>query len=93
MLVRWTHLAEACRSSIATFLFPVFASYKALKGNDPGELAPWLMYWVVLACLLLVESWCEWILVWYEYLSTTVHRTAAEILACSHSFRTPLIRV
>ncbi|KAI9793053.1 MAG: hypothetical protein M1816_000951 [Peltula sp. TS41687] len=44
-------------SSIATFLFPVFASYKALKGNDPAQLSPWLMYWVVLACVLLVEKW------------------------------------
>ncbi|KAI9844786.1 MAG: hypothetical protein M1838_002042 [Thelocarpon superellum] len=54
-------------SSIATFLFPVFASYKALKGNDPAQLTPWLMYWVVLACGLLVESWTEWILVWFPF--------------------------
>ncbi|KAK3347178.1 HVA22 family TB2/DP1 protein [Lasiosphaeria hispida] len=58
-------------SSIASFLFPLFASYKALKTSDPGQLTPWLMYWVVLACALLVESWTEWILVWipfYAYL-------------------------
>ncbi|KAI9846794.1 MAG: hypothetical protein M1837_003643 [Sclerophora amabilis] len=54
-------------SSLATFLFPVFASYKALKGHDPAELSPWLMYWVVLACLLLVESWTEWLLVWFPF--------------------------
>lgn len=23
------------------------------------------MYWVVLACALLVESWTEWFLIWY----------------------------
>ncbi|KAI9828033.1 MAG: hypothetical protein M1832_003560 [Thelocarpon impressellum] len=56
-------------SSVATFLFPVFASYKALKGNDPAQLTPWLMYWVVLACALLVESWTEWILVWFPFYS------------------------
>ncbi|KAK0709890.1 TB2/DP1, HVA22 family-domain-containing protein, partial [Lasiosphaeria miniovina] len=58
-------------SSIASFLFPVFASYKALKTSDPAQLTPWLMYWVVLACALLVESWTEWLLVWipfYAYL-------------------------
>ncbi|KAI9797255.1 MAG: hypothetical protein M1833_005551 [Piccolia ochrophora] len=49
-------------SSLSTFLFPVFASYKALKSSDPAQLTPWLMYWVVLACLLLVESWTEWFL-------------------------------
>ncbi|KAB5582927.1 HVA22 family TB2/DP1 protein [Coniochaeta sp. 2T2.1] len=58
-------------SSIASFLFPLFASYKALQTSDPAQLTPWLMYWVVLACALLVESWTEWFLVWipfYAYL-------------------------
>ena len=52
-------------SSIPTFVFPVFASYKALKTADPALLKPWLMYWVVLACALLAESWVGFILVWY----------------------------
>ncbi|KAI9051195.1 hypothetical protein LZ554_005297 [Drepanopeziza brunnea f. sp. 'monogermtubi'] len=51
-------------SSIPTFLFPVFASYKALKTSDPALLAPWLMYWVVLAVALFVESWTGFILFW-----------------------------
>ncbi|KAI1078769.1 TB2/DP1, HVA22 family-domain-containing protein [Whalleya microplaca] len=58
-------------SSIASFLFPLFASYKALKTSDPAQLTPWLMYWSVFACALLVESWLEFILVWvpfYAYL-------------------------
>ncbi|KAK4164574.1 TB2/DP1, HVA22 family-domain-containing protein [Cladorrhinum sp. PSN259] len=58
-------------SSITSFLFPLFASYKALKTSDPAQLTPWLMYWVVLACALLVESWTIWILQWipfYAYL-------------------------
>ncbi|WYZ35769.1 hypothetical protein EsH8_X_000416 [Colletotrichum jinshuiense] len=54
-------------SSVASFLFPLFASYKALKTSDPAQLTPWLMYWVVLACALLVESWTEWILVWIPF--------------------------
>ncbi|KAI9758880.1 MAG: biotin holocarboxylase synthetase [Chaenotheca gracillima] len=54
-------------SSVATFLFPVFASYKALQGHDSAELSPWLMYWVVLACVLLVESYTEWILAWFPF--------------------------
>ncbi|KAI0998566.1 hypothetical protein K3495_g9629 [Podosphaera aphanis] len=51
-------------SSIPTFLFPVFASYKALKTSDPALLTPWLMYWVVLACALFFESWTAFILDW-----------------------------
>ncbi|PBP26866.1 HVA22 family TB2/DP1 protein [Diplocarpon rosae] len=54
-------------SSIPTFLFPVFASYKALKTSDPALLAPWLMYWVVLACALFFESWTGFILVWIPF--------------------------
>jgi len=56
-------------SSIPTFLFPVFASYKALKTSDPALLTPWLMYWVVLACALLFESWSGFILYWIPFYS------------------------
>ncbi|KAI1141319.1 TB2/DP1, HVA22 family-domain-containing protein [Hypoxylon sp. FL0543] len=56
-------------SSIASFLFPLFASYKALKSSDPAQLTPWLMYWSVLSCALLVESWTEFILVWVPFYS------------------------
>lgn len=51
-------------SSVASFLFPIFASYKALKTSDPAQLTPWLMYWVVFGCGLLVESWTSFILNW-----------------------------
>ncbi|KAF4986408.1 hypothetical protein FDECE_15970, partial [Fusarium decemcellulare] len=51
-------------SSVASFLFPIFASYKALKTHDPAQLTPWLMYWVVLSCCLLVESWVWFIVSW-----------------------------
>jgi hypothetical protein len=56
-------------SSIPTFVFPVFASYKALKTTDPAQLTPWLMYWVVLACALLFESWAGFILFWIPFYS------------------------
>ncbi|KAG9244910.1 TB2/DP1, HVA22 family-domain-containing protein [Calycina marina] len=56
-------------SSIPTFVFPVFASYKALKTTDPALLTPWLMYWVVLACALLAESWVGFILFWIPFYS------------------------
>ncbi|KAI9700830.1 MAG: hypothetical protein M1836_002199 [Candelina mexicana] len=59
-------------SSIITILFPVFASYKALRTSDPAQLTPWLMYWVVLSCALLVEAWTEWVLIWYD---TSISKT------------------
>ncbi|KAG0156949.1 hypothetical protein PDIDSM_4132 [Penicillium digitatum] len=49
-------------SSVITILFPVFASYKALRSSDPSQLAPWLMYWVVLSITLLAESWTVFII-------------------------------
>lgn len=54
-------------SSIASFLFPLFASYKALKTSDPAQLTPWLMYWSVLSCVVLFESWTSFILVWVPF--------------------------
>lgn len=51
-------------SSALTILLPVFASYKALRSSDPSQLAPWLMYWVVLSVILLAESWTVFILGW-----------------------------
>lgn len=52
-------------SSALSILFPIFASYKALRSGSPLELAPWLMYWVVVSVILLVESWTYFIIGWY----------------------------
>lgn len=60
-------LILSSRSSLASFLFPIFASYKALKTSDPAQLTPWLMYWVVFSCCLLVESWLSFILTWIPF--------------------------
>ncbi|CAO1598501.1 hypothetical protein XANCAGTX0491_002265 [Xanthoria calcicola] len=58
-------------SSVVTILFPIFASYKALRTSDPAQLTPWLMYWVVISCFSLVEYWTFFIVSWvpfYAYL-------------------------
>ncbi|KAH8434168.1 HVA22/TB2/DP1 family protein [Aspergillus melleus] len=56
-------------SSIITILFPIFASFKALRSSDPNQLAPWLMYWVVLSAILMAESWTYFILGWLPFYS------------------------
>ncbi|OJZ86465.1 hypothetical protein ASPFODRAFT_60450 [Aspergillus luchuensis CBS 106.47] len=56
-------------SSIITILLPIFASYKALRTGDPSQLAPWLMYWVVLSAVLMAESWTIFILGWFPFYS------------------------
>ena len=55
-----THVVH-CRS-VAALLFPIFASYKALKANDQTQLTPWLMYWVVIACVIVVDNFFGWFL-------------------------------
>ncbi|CAK7265069.1 hypothetical protein SEPCBS119000_001322 [Sporothrix epigloea] len=54
-------------ASVISLLFPLFASYKALNTCDPAQLTPWLMYWVVFSCVVLFESWTDWILVWVPF--------------------------
>lgn len=61
--IRSKQCTEIIRS-IITILFPIFASYKALRTSDPAQLTPWLMYWVVLSCFSLIESWTWFILAW-----------------------------
>ncbi|KAL2366260.1 hypothetical protein RJZ56_000717 [Blastomyces dermatitidis] len=56
-------------SSALTILFPIFASYRALRTSDPSQLAPWLMYWVVMSIVLLVESWTYFIVRWFPFYS------------------------
>ncbi|PLB39450.1 HVA22/TB2/DP1 family protein [Aspergillus candidus] len=56
-------------SSVITILFPIFASYKALRSSSPSQLAPWLMYWVVLSAILMAESWTYFIVGWIPFYS------------------------
>merc|ERR1712000_703496 len=42
-------------------------SSQPLPTSYPRLLAPWLMYWVVLACALFFESWTGFILVWVPF--------------------------
>lgn len=54
-----------------TILFPVFASYKALRTSDPAQLTPWLMYWVSFALVTLFEAWTWYLISWvplYAYI-------------------------
>lgn len=71
-----------------TILFPIFASYKALRSADPSQLAPWLMYWVVLSVVLLVESWTVFVIGWYVF-NVTRQRGASE--ADGDSLQVPLL--
>jgi receptor expression-enhancing protein 5/6 len=49
-------------SDLVTFLYPAYASFKAIDSAKPGEDTQWLTYWVVFAFFSIVES-CMYILV------------------------------
>ncbi|TID25266.1 hypothetical protein E2P81_ATG04368 [Venturia nashicola] len=54
---------------ITTVLFPIFASYKALRTADAAQLTPWLMYWVVMSIVGTFESTFNFILCWIPFYS------------------------
>jgi len=61
---------------VTSILFPIFASYKALRTSDPSLLVPWLMYWTTLSLFLLVESQLYFILYWipfYAWIRLGIH--------------------
>ncbi|KAI7504750.1 hypothetical protein KC367_g843 [Hortaea werneckii] len=71
MFLQTLYLEAICAlcSSVTSILFPIFASYKALRTSDPANLAPWLMYWPTLSLFLLVESQLYFILYWVPFYS------------------------
>ncbi|KAK4945679.1 hypothetical protein LTR66_014365 [Elasticomyces elasticus] len=52
---------------VTSVLFPIFASYKALRTSDPALLTPWLMYWTSLSLCLAAESFCYPVLSWVPF--------------------------
>jgi len=56
-------------TSTTSVLFPVFASYKALKTSDPAQIKPWLMYWTTMSLVLAGESFLHPILSWVPFYS------------------------
>ncbi|GME23466.1 TB2/DP1/HVA22-related protein [Neofusicoccum parvum] len=50
-----------------TTLFPIFASYKALRTGDPQQLTPWLMFWVCFTIAQTAEYWFAWAVDWVPF--------------------------
>lgn len=61
---------------MTSVLFPIFASYKAIRTSDPAQLTPWLMYWTTLSLFLAGETLLHPILSWvpiYAWIRLGVH--------------------
>lgn len=63
-------------TTTTSVLFPIFASYKAIRTSDPAQLTPWLMYWTTLSLFLAGESFAYPIVSWlpfYSWMRLGVH--------------------
>ncbi|KAF8557496.1 hypothetical protein OG21DRAFT_1482172 [Imleria badia] len=60
------YLTSCIISSVVAFLYPGYASYKALSQRPASEedLERWLMYWSVLGSIVGVEYVAEWLVSW-----------------------------
>ncbi|KIX02234.1 uncharacterized protein Z518_08173 [Rhinocladiella mackenziei CBS 650.93] len=56
-------------ASITTILLPAYLAYKALRTNDPAQTHPWLIYFIILALTLLLESWTLFVIGWIPFYS------------------------
>merc|ERR1712070_280555 len=49
------------------FVYPAYASFKALEADNHVEDRQWLTYWVVYSCFCLVEGFLEMVLFWVPF--------------------------
>ena len=48
----------------AGFVYPTYASYKAIRTNEHQAIETWLMYWVVMGVVVAAEHSVEWAVRW-----------------------------
>ena len=46
------------------FVYPAYASYKALEARAPESAAQWLTYWVVFSLFTVIEGAADWLISW-----------------------------
>jgi len=51
-------------SDVATFVYPAYASFKAIDGGLPGDDTQWLTYWVIFASMNIIESAMPFVTMW-----------------------------
>ncbi|CAB5217225.1 unnamed protein product [Rhizophagus irregularis] len=53
--------------NLAGFLYPAYASFKAIKANDTKIILPWLIYWIVMAFFTLGEGIADSLIFWFPF--------------------------
>ena len=54
-------------SDLLGFIYPAYASFKAIDSADPNDDTQWLTYWVVFACFSIVESALTFVVSWIPF--------------------------
>lgn len=62
-------LALLCKPIAVTvgFIYPAYASYKALESKSPHAAAQWLTYWVVFSLFTVLEYFADWLISWLPF--------------------------
>nr|XP_058928469.1 receptor expression-enhancing protein 4 isoform X1 [Kogia breviceps]XP_058928470.1 receptor expression-enhancing protein 4 isoform X1 [Kogia breviceps]XP_058928471.1 receptor expression-enhancing protein 4 isoform X1 [Kogia breviceps] len=58
-----------CRLVVLVFgmLYPTYASYKAVKTKNIREYVRWMMYWIVFALFMAVETFTDIFISWFPF--------------------------
>ncbi|XP_001914738.1 receptor expression-enhancing protein 4 [Equus quagga] len=58
-----------CRLVVLVFglLYPAYASYKAVKTKNIREYVRWMMYWIVFALFMAVETFMDIFISWFPF--------------------------
>ncbi|KAK3269814.1 hypothetical protein CYMTET_21759 [Cymbomonas tetramitiformis] len=49
------------------FIYPSYASYKALESKLPEQAAQWLTYWVIFSLFTVFEYLADWLISWIPF--------------------------
>ena len=58
-------------SDLVGFVYPAYASFKAIDSDDPNDDTQWLTYWVVFACSSIVETAANFLISWIPFYVST----------------------
>ncbi|KAK7206482.1 TB2/DP1, HVA22 family-domain-containing protein [Myxozyma melibiosi] len=51
-------------SSVVSFGYPVYASYKSLRARNQAAVESWAIYWVVMSVVTTTETWFGFMFTW-----------------------------
>ncbi|RIB24348.1 hypothetical protein C2G38_1958022, partial [Gigaspora rosea] len=52
-------------SHVVGYLYPAYASFKAIKANNTKRIIEWLIYWIVIALFSVIEWTADNFFFWH----------------------------